>query len=65
MWCGQSLRGSTTQWRVQYDRGSFRSDVMCYRVLGRGEDFIVGMLRAVKVDGGAALELCADELQGC
>lgn len=28
---------------------------MCYRVLGRGEDFIVGMLRAVKVGfGGGA-----------
>lgn len=25
---------------------------MCYRVLGRGEDFIVGMLRAVKVGFG-------------
>lgn len=27
---------------------------MCYRVVGRGEDFIVGMLRAVKVGFGGA-----------
>ncbi len=38
---------------------------MCYRVLGRGEDFIVGMFRAVKVDfGGARLSdvqtICRD-----
>lgn len=28
---------------------------MCYRVLGRGEDFIVGLLRAVKADFGGAI----------
>lgn len=28
--------------------------MICYRVLGRGEDFIVGMLRAVKVGFGGA-----------
>jgi hypothetical protein len=31
---------------------------MCYRVLGRGEDFIVGMLRAVKVGFGGARVTC-------
>lgn len=39
---------------------------MCYRVLGRGEDFIVGMLRAVKVGfGGARSSVTRSVLQGC
>lgn len=51
---GQSVGGSTMQGYVQYGRESFECDVMCYRVVGRGEDFIVGLLRAVKADFGGA-----------
>ena len=43
------MRGSTIRKCVYYGRGSIGGDVICYRVLGWGEDFIVGMSRAVKV----------------
>jgi len=60
------VRGSTIQERVQYGRESFQGDVVCYRVLGWGEDFIVGMLRAVKVGfGGARSSVTCSVLQGC
>jgi hypothetical protein len=60
------VKGSTIQGCVHYGRVSFRGVVMCYRVLGRGEDFIVGMLRAVKVGvGGARCLSDVQLLQGC
>ena len=38
--------------------------MMCYRVLGRGEDFIMGMLRAVKADFGGARSVTCRRVAG-
>jgi hypothetical protein len=60
------VRVSTIQDRAKYGWDSTGDDVMCYRVLGRGEDCIVEMLRAVKVGFSGAhasdVQLCAGML---